>query len=83
MNYRRLILLIDLEHDSRPAAALIRRVAPSAELLLVIARLAAQRFAWFSSAAPASRTQRRKIRAAAARSDARSREGVEVNLVPS
>ena len=53
MNFRRVLLLIDAESAVGPAIELIRRVAPDAELLLIVARVPARRVAWFSSHAPA------------------------------
>ncbi len=53
MNFRRVLLLIDVESAVDPAIDLIRRVAPDADLLWIVARLPARRVAWFSSHAPA------------------------------
>ena len=53
MNFRRVLLLIDVESGVGPAIELIRRLAPDADLLWIVARLPARRVAWFSSHAPA------------------------------
>jgi len=59
MNFRRVLLLVDAEvPEAResgvgPAVELIRRMAPDADLLLIVVRLPARRIAWFSSHAPA------------------------------
>ena len=52
MKYRRVLLVPELGHDARAEVATIRRVAPEADLLVVIARLPARKFAWFSGEAP-------------------------------
>ena len=52
MNYRRVLFLTELEDDAGAALALIRRVAPSAELLVVVARLPERQFAWLADEAP-------------------------------
>ena len=52
MSYRRVLLLIDLEAGAGAAIDTIRRIARDAELLLIVARLAAGRFAWFAAQAP-------------------------------
>lgn len=51
MNYRRVLLIAELEDDPGTAIAAIGRVAPDAEHLVVIARLPARAFAWLSSEA--------------------------------
>lgn len=53
MNFRRVLLLVDVESGVGPAIELIRRVAPDADLLWIVARLPARRVEWFSSQAPA------------------------------
>ena len=53
MNFRRVLLLIDVESGVGPAIELIRRLAPDADLLWIVARVPAGRVAWFSSHAPA------------------------------
>ena len=53
MNFRRVLLLLDVESDVGPAIDLIRRLAPDADLLWIVARVPAGRVAWFSSQAPA------------------------------
>ena len=52
MNYRRVLLIAELEDDPGAAIAAIGRVAPDAEHLVVVARLPARAFAWLSSEAP-------------------------------
>ncbi len=52
MKYRRVLFVTDLGDDASAAVATIRRVAPEADLLLVVARLPARKFAWFSGEAP-------------------------------
>ena len=52
MNYRRILLIAELEDDPGAAIAAIGRVAPDAEHLVVVARLPARAFAWLSSQAP-------------------------------
>ena len=52
MKYRRVLLVTELGADARAEVATIRRVAPEADLLVVIARLPARKFAWFSGEAP-------------------------------
>ena len=52
MKYRRVLFVTELGHDARAEVATIRRVAPEADLLVVIARLPARKFAWFSGEAP-------------------------------
>jgi phosphatidylserine/phosphatidylglycerophosphate/cardiolipin synthase-like enzyme len=52
MNYRRLLLIADLGGDPRAALNAIRRVAPKTERLVILARLPARNFAWFSGEAP-------------------------------
>ncbi len=54
MRYRRALLLTELGFDLGPALAALRRVAPRLEHLVVVVRLPAVDFAWFSGAsAPA------------------------------
>ena len=53
MNYRRVLLFIDLEAGAGAAIDAVRRVAPDADLLLIVVRLAASRIAWLSPQAPA------------------------------
>jgi len=52
MKYRRVLLLCELGRDASAAVAMIRQVAPAAELLLVVARMAERKHAWFSGEAP-------------------------------
>ncbi|HUL78885.1 MAG TPA: phosphatidylserine/phosphatidylglycerophosphate/cardiolipin synthase family protein, partial [Vicinamibacteria bacterium] len=51
MNYRRVLFLTGLGEDSRPAAALIRRVAPGAELAIVVACVPERQIAWLADEA--------------------------------
>ncbi|MGZ4779289.1 MAG: phospholipase D-like domain-containing protein, partial [Thermoanaerobaculia bacterium] len=52
MKYRRVLLITELGSDPRRLVAMIRRIAPTADLLIVVARLPARKFAWFSTEAP-------------------------------
>ena len=52
MKYRRVLLVSELGGDANAAVAMIRRTAPRAELLLVVAHLAERKFALFSGDAP-------------------------------
>jgi phosphatidylserine/phosphatidylglycerophosphate/cardiolipin synthase-like enzyme len=52
VNFRRVLLLVDLEAAAGAGIDIIRRVAPDADLLLIVARLSAGRVAWFSAQAP-------------------------------
>ena len=52
MKYRRVLLLSELGSDANVAVAIIRRVAPAAELLLAVAHLVERKLAWFSGEAP-------------------------------
>ncbi len=47
MNYRRALLLLEPGTPAGPATALIRRVAPRLERLLIIATLPVKHFSWF------------------------------------
>ena len=50
MNYRRLLLIIDLEvDDARNAIAAIRRVAPDADALAIVAHLPERRLPWLAT----------------------------------
>jgi len=53
MNYRRVLLAVDLEAGASTALAVVRRVAPAAQLLLVVARIPAGRIGWLAAQAPA------------------------------
>ena len=83
MKYRRVLLVADLGGDVTDAGVTIRRVAPAAELLLVVAFAPVRAFAWFSGDDPGALNE-----AAAAPLDAlrKAIEGaarrVEVTLVP-
>jgi hypothetical protein len=81
MRYRRVLLITELGGDSREAVALVRRVAPDAAFLLIVARLPSQQFAWFTHDAPgelreAAKASLQSLRDAAAAAAAR----VEVML---
>ena len=52
MNYRRVLFVSELGGDATVGVAMIRQVAPVAELLVVIARVGERKFAWFSGEAP-------------------------------
>jgi phosphatidylserine/phosphatidylglycerophosphate/cardiolipin synthase-like enzyme len=52
MNYRRVLFITGLGEDARAAAALVRRVAPGAELAIVVARLPERQIAWLADEAP-------------------------------
>lgn len=52
MKYRRVLLLAQLQTDVRAAIAAIRRVAPEAEQLVVVAWLPGRSFGWLSGDAP-------------------------------
>ena len=52
MNYRRVLFLVDLETAAASHLDLVRRLAPDAELLLIVARVAGARVAWLSPEAP-------------------------------
>ncbi|MBE0547354.1 MAG: hypothetical protein IH627_06830, partial [Rubrivivax sp.] len=52
MKYRRPLLIVSLDGDARAALGTIRRVAPQAERLLVVACLPTRSFAWLNVATP-------------------------------
>jgi phosphatidylserine/phosphatidylglycerophosphate/cardiolipin synthase-like enzyme len=52
MTYRRLLLILEIDRDPAAAIATIRRIAPTAELLSVVARVGAPTIAWRSNLAP-------------------------------
>ena len=53
MNYRRALFLAELGKDAAPHLAVLRRVAPRLEHLLVVAELPTPTFAWlFDEPAP-------------------------------
>jgi phosphatidylserine/phosphatidylglycerophosphate/cardiolipin synthase-like enzyme len=52
MNYRRVLFISELGCDASVAVAMIRLVAPTAELLLLVAHVAKRKFAWFSGETP-------------------------------
>ena len=51
MNYRHVLLLQDLEADATPPIAVIRRVAPGAETLLIVAHVPEYQVGWVTGAA--------------------------------
>jgi phosphatidylserine/phosphatidylglycerophosphate/cardiolipin synthase-like enzyme len=61
MNYRRVLLLSELGSDASSAVALTRRVAPAAELLLVVAYVSERNFAWFSGEVPGDLNETARI----------------------
>ena len=52
MKYRRILLIAPLEGDAVAAVAAIRRIAPQAERLVVVAGLPARKFSWLSDEVP-------------------------------
>src|SRR5579871_3346823 len=52
MNYQRILMLTELGADPRPACDAIRRFAPSATQVTVIAQQPPRLFAWVTQAAP-------------------------------
>lgn len=52
MKFRRVLFIAELGGDTSAAVAMIRQVAPAAELLLVVAYWEGRRSAWFSGEAP-------------------------------
>lgn len=52
MKYRRLLLIAPLDGDANVALAAIRRLAPQAERLVVVACLSTRNFAWLTAEAP-------------------------------
>jgi phosphatidylserine/phosphatidylglycerophosphate/cardiolipin synthase-like enzyme len=52
MKYRRVLFVSELGRDASVGIAMIRQVAPAAELLLVVAHRVERKFAWFSGEAP-------------------------------
>src|ERR1035438_628143 len=52
MKYRRVLLVTELDRVAGGVVSTIRRVAPAAEFILVIACAPKRNFAWFSGAAP-------------------------------
>ena len=57
MNYRHVLFIMELGEDTRAALALIRRVAPAAEILVVVAHVAERQFAWLADEAPGELNQ--------------------------
>ncbi|MGO9761314.1 MAG: hypothetical protein ACLP1Q_08670 [Solirubrobacteraceae bacterium] len=52
MKYQRILLITTLEGDARAAIAAIRRIAPQAERLVIVAGLPARKFSWLINDAP-------------------------------
>ncbi len=52
MKYRRVLLLTELGSEPQPIVGIVRRMAPAAELVIVVARLPERNLAWFSTEAP-------------------------------
>jgi phosphatidylserine/phosphatidylglycerophosphate/cardiolipin synthase-like enzyme len=83
MNYRRVLLVVDLEAGAGTALDVIRRVAPDATLLLVVARFPASGIAWLSAQAPADLNAAASESLEALRTAARSAAGsVEIRVEP-
>src|SRR5271157_968730 len=83
MKYRRVLFLTELGGDTGAAVAMIRKVAPAAELLLVVAHVAKRRFTWFSGEAPGDLDEAVTASVdALRRSTAGAAKRVEVTLVP-
>ncbi|HXK11456.1 MAG TPA: hypothetical protein VMT70_17560, partial [Vicinamibacteria bacterium] len=81
MNYRRVLLVIDLEAGAGAAIDVVRRVAPDASLLLIVARFPASGIAWLSAPAPADLNAAATESLEALRSAARGvAEAVEVRV---
>jgi phosphatidylserine/phosphatidylglycerophosphate/cardiolipin synthase-like enzyme len=81
MNYRRVLFITGLGEDSRAAVALIRRVAPAAERLVVVALLPERQIAWLADEAPGELNQAALAALDALRgSAAGAAEQVEVKL---
>ncbi|HUM12636.1 MAG TPA: phosphatidylserine/phosphatidylglycerophosphate/cardiolipin synthase family protein [Myxococcaceae bacterium] len=57
MNYRRVLFITELGVDPRAAVALVRRVAPAAQLLVVVVRLPERQIAWLADQAPGELNQ--------------------------
>jgi len=53
VKYHRILLITSLEGDARAAIAAIRRIAPQAERLVIVAGLPARKLAWLINEAPA------------------------------
>ncbi len=83
MNYRRVLFITGLGEDARAAVALIRRVAPAAELLVVVARLPERQIAWLADQAPGELNQAALAALDALRASAAgAADRVEVKLAP-
>lgn len=52
MKYRHILLITPLEGDARAAIAAIRRIAPQAERLVIVAGLPVRKFSWSPDEAP-------------------------------
>jgi len=83
MKYRRVLFVTELGADARGEVATMRRVAPEADLLVVIARLPARKFAWFSGEAPGDLNEAASASLAELRNaTAGAAKTVEVKLAP-
>ena len=83
MNYRRVLLVVDLEAGAGTRIDVIRRVAPDASLLLVVARFPTGGIAWLSAQAPADLNAAATEALDALRSAARGAAGsVEIRVGP-
>jgi hypothetical protein len=83
MSYRRVLLLADFDAGAGTAVDIVRRVAPGAQLLLVVARFPASGIAWFSAQAPADQNGAATGSLDALRSSARgAAESVEIRVEP-
>jgi len=78
MNYRRVMLLVELGTDARQGIAAIRRVAPDAEALVVLAASPGRKLPWLADETADAPRLAAELRAAAV-SAARN---VEVKLAP-
>jgi phosphatidylserine/phosphatidylglycerophosphate/cardiolipin synthase-like enzyme len=83
VNYRRILVLTELGGDAGPVFAAIRRFAPAAERIAVVAQQPAPLFAWLTEPAPpelndAARRALEDLREAASR----AAPEVEVSLAP-
>ena len=52
MRYRRALFVAELGKDAAPALAVLRRVAPGLERLLVVVELPTRAFAWLFASSP-------------------------------
>jgi len=66
VKYRRVLLLLDLDTDATEAIAVIRRVAPTAEELLILAHVPEHHLAWLTGVGDETTGQLQRLRQAAA-----------------